>query len=185
MKNKDDSSFIDSASIDVFENNFPLELEIQNEKVTLSPERNNDSDSEKKTSGQFLAENEESSEYVFLQISQFEQPILKKLKCADCGGESLDILLSSTRDGFARTLILKCFDCGENGFDEESTSFEIKHSECNRLRYDINFRIPLAFLNLGKVHDGVELFSAIMDMNSMSLSVFQEYTSLIENAVEK
>lgn len=131
--------------------------------------------------------NIESSEYIFIQISQLS-PLMEKVKCAECGGNSLSLELSEKRVGFSRTIILICHNCGENGFDDEKCSVhnskKVQIPGCGNCRFDINVRITLAFLYMGKGYNAVELFCVLMNMQAYSSATFGEYSRLIEKAAE-
>lgn len=127
------------------------------------------------------------SEVILLDFDQLS-PLLTKVKCADCNGNSMVFDLSSAHDGFSRKISLKCPDCELNGFDAEKISINnskrVKTGEATGV-YDLNIRMSLAFVYIGKGYAAMEQFSSIMNMSSVSKTTFYLHEKILEKGVEK
>lgn len=122
-------------------------------------------------------EPDNSPSYVIVNLKCLDE-LLHNISCDMCGNKTLAF---HTRDfqGFACRISMKCTTCdGEKS--SVLTSNRVVNSESStRAPFDINRRVVQAFTNIGRGHSAIEQFSAVLNVNSISLSSYNDHLKII------
>lgn len=81
--------------------------------------------------------------------------------------------------GFVQKLYLRCSYCEESGLESfQNTTYSSKKIEKFPEVYDINLRIALGFLSLGRGYRAIEKFSMFTNIECFSKMNFQKYVNI-------
>lgn len=135
--------------------------------------------------------NVETDEYIFIQTSIL-QSLFSAVVCKVCYSNRVEVHVIDANYGFAKKVEVQCKNCEESGLEctlsSSFTSNRIKNKGANGqdvTGFDINYRISMAFLQIGKGYNGIELFSMIMNVRPFSKSTFFSYQKSINQATNE
>ena len=117
--------------------------------------------------------------YILVDLNCMNE-LMKNFICPVCSTKSI-CLHASEFQGYACKLALRCSVCGnENGAGMNSP--RVKSDKSQRAPFDVNRRVVQTFTSLGKGRSGMEQFSAILNMNTLTRYSHNEHVKAIHGA---